>query len=115
LLALAHFSSAFEQAKYVAGSLFIPFYIQVCAFCKSHYRLLSERNEEDLFDRFYENLGRGVAQYAGLLGYTSNHIRDRENLIPRSMLPRRFKLLNAEIDELARFWYSNIKAVESSS
>ncbi len=115
LLALSHFSSAFEQAKYVAGPLFIPFYNQVCAFCKSQYRLLSERSEEELFERFYEDLGRSTAQYAGLLGYTSNHIRDRETLMPRAMLPCRSQLLIAEIDELARLWYSNMKAKESIS
>jgi hypothetical protein len=57
LLALSHFNGALEQAKYAAGSLFIPFYIEVCAFCKLQYRLLSEQKEEELFERFYECLG----------------------------------------------------------
>lgn len=31
--ALKHFKQALEKAKYSAGPLFIPFYVQVCAFC----------------------------------------------------------------------------------
>ncbi len=102
LLALTHFNTALEQAKYVAGPLFIPFYIQVCAFCKSQYRMLSERKEEDLFERFYESLGSNAAHYAGLMGYTPHHVRDPETLIPQSMLPLRSQLMIGEINALAR-------------
>ncbi|MNG09764.1 hypothetical protein D3C84_931980 [compost metagenome] len=86
----------------MAGPLFIPFYIQVCAFCKSQYRLLSERKEEELFERFYEGLGSNAAHYAGLVGYTPHYVRDPETLIPRSILPLRSQLMIGEIDALAR-------------
>lgn len=101
-LALAHFNTALEQAKYVAGPLFIPFYIQVCAFCKSQYRLLSERKEEELFERFYEGLGKNAANYAGLVGYTPQYLRDPETLLPHTTLPLKSQLMIREIDALAR-------------
>lgn len=106
LLALTHFNTALEQAKYVAGPLFIPFYIQVCAFCKSQYRLLSERKEEELFERFYEDLGSNAAHYATLVGYTPQYKRDPKTLIPRTMLPLKSQLIISEIDTLARIWRS---------
>lgn len=105
-LALSHFNKALGQAKYVAGPLFIPFYIQVCAFCKSQYRVLSERKEAELFERFYEGLGSNAAKYAQLIGYTSHHIRDPKTLMPRTMHPLKFKLIMREIDALARTWHS---------
>ncbi|WP_210558356.1 MULTISPECIES: hypothetical protein [unclassified Pseudomonas] len=101
-LALTHFNAALEQAKYVAGPLFIPFYIQVCAFCKSQYRLLSEREEEELFERLYAGLGTNAAHYAGLVGYTPHYVRDPKTLIPHTMLPLRSQLIIGEIDALAR-------------
>ncbi|MBX5575973.1 hypothetical protein ISE32_02550 [Pseudomonas aeruginosa] len=101
LLTLTHLNTALEKAKYVAGPLFIPFYIQVCAFCKSQYRLLSKQKDEELFERFYESLGSNAASYAGLLGYTPRHVRDPETLIPQTMLPLRSKLIISEIDALA--------------
>ena len=102
LMALTHFNAALEQAKYVAGPLFIPFYIQVCAFCKSQYQLLSARKEVELFERFYEVLGRNAAHYAVLVGYTPQYERDPKTLLPRTTLPRKHKLIIKEIDELAR-------------
>ena len=102
LLALTHFKSALEQAKYAAGPLFIPFYIQVCAFCKSQYRLLSERNEAELFDRFYEGLGQSAAKYAGLMGYTPRYVRDPETLMPHTTLPLKSQWIVREIDAFAR-------------
>jgi len=102
LLALTHFKSALEQAKYVAGPLFIAFYIQVCAFCKSQYRILSERNEVELFDRFYEGLGQSAANYAGLMGYTPQHVRDPETLMPHTTLPLKTQWIVSEIDAYAR-------------
>ena len=101
-LALSHFNTALEQAKYAAGPLFIPFYIQVCAFCKSQYRMLSERKEEELFERFYEGLGSNAATYAGLAGYTPQFVRDPKTLMPRTTLPRKSQLIIKEIDALAR-------------
>lgn len=102
LMALKHFKSALEQSKYVAGPLFIPFYIQVCAFSKSQWRLLSERKEEELFERFYADLGSNAARYAELMGYTPYHLRDPETLMPSTILPVRAKLLLNEINALAR-------------
>lgn len=106
LLALSHFNTALEQAKYVAGPLFIPFYIQVCAFCKSQYRLLSERKEEELFERFYEGLGSNAAHYARLIGYTPQYERDPKTLMPHTTLPLKSQLIIREIDALARIWHS---------
>lgn len=102
LLALSHFNTALEQAKYVAGPLFIPFYIQVCAFCKLQYRLLSERKEEELFERFYEGLGSNAAHYAQLVGYTPQYERDPKTLMPHTTLPLKSQLILREIDALAR-------------
>lgn len=101
-LALTYFNAALDQAKYAAGPLFIPFYIQVCAFCKSQYRLLSERKEEKLFERYYERLGSKAAHYARLLGYTPQWERDPKTLLPRTKLPLKFQLINREIDALVR-------------
>ena len=98
--ALKHFETALEQAKYVAGPLFIPFYIQLCAFSKSQYQLLSKRQQEELFERFYADLGGNAASYAGLLGYTPHFLRDPETLIPSTMLPERTKLMLDEINSL---------------
>lgn len=100
-LALSHFKSAFDQAKYAAGPLFIPFYIQVCAFLKSQFRLLSERKETELFERFYEELGANVTQYAALVGYTPRYKRDPKTLLPHTTLPLKTQLINEEIDALA--------------
>lgn len=102
LLALTHFKSALELAKYAAGPLFIPFYIQICAFCKSQYRLLSERNEEELFDRFYEGLGQSAANYAGLMGYTPEYVRDPKTLMPHTTLPLKTQWIIRETDAYAR-------------
>jgi hypothetical protein len=102
LLALTHFNSALEQAKYAAGPLFVPFYIQLCAFCKSQYRLLSERKEEELFERFYEGLGNKASNYAGLVGYTPRFERDPKTLIPRTTLPLKTQLIIRETDALAK-------------
>ncbi|WP_412479596.1 hypothetical protein [Azonexus sp. IMCC34839] len=103
-LALTHFKQALEQAMYVAGPLFIPFYIQVCAFCKSQYRLQSARNEEEIFERFYESLGSSAANYAQLIGYTTQHPRDPKTLMPRPTLPLKFRLIIKETDALAKIW-----------
>jgi len=105
-LALTHFNNALEQAKYAAGPLFIPFYIQVCAFCKSQYRLLSERKEAELFERFYEGLSSNAAHYAALVGYTPRYERDPKTLLPHTTLPLKSQLIIREIDALARTLHS---------
>lgn len=102
LQALTHFSNALEQARYRAGPLFIPFYIQLCAFSKAQYRLHSQRKEEDLYERFYASLGSSAALYAGLLGYTPHFVRDPDTLLPQSTLPLKSKLIIGETDALAR-------------
>jgi hypothetical protein len=102
VLALTHFKSALEQAKYAAGPLFISFYIQVCAFCKFQYRLLSERNDVELFDRFYEALGQSAANYAGLLGYIPQHVRDPKTLLLHTTLPLKTQWIIREIDAYAK-------------
>lgn len=108
--ALTHFSKAVDQAKYAAGALFIPFYIQVCAFCKMRYRMLSEQKKEIEFDQFYDDLGQKITKYAELLGYTPYWIRHSKTLIPQTMLPLKSKLIIGEIDNLAKNWYVNLQS-----
>lgn len=100
--ALQHFKRALEKAKYSAGPLFFPFYIQVCAFCKSQFKMLSRIGEEQIFDRFYEPLGSEASKYAGLLGYTPGTTRDPKTLLPKSNLPIKNSLIIKEIDLLAK-------------
>jgi hypothetical protein len=101
-LALSHFTTALEQARYAAGPLFIPFYIQVCAFCKSQYQLLKKKNEEELFDRFYEGFGSNASSYAILMGYVPKFERDAMTLMPSSTLPGKFKLINEEVNAMTK-------------
>jgi hypothetical protein len=100
-LALMHFKDALEQAKYVAGPLFVSFYIQACAFCKFQYRSLAERDEVDLFEPELEAFGKSVTNYAGLMGYTSRYIRDPKTLLPHSMFPTKAKWFIREIDDFS--------------
>lgn len=106
--ALKHFKQALEKAKYSAGPLFIPFYVQVCAFCKSQFKVLSRNGEEEIFDRFYDSLGGEAAKYAGLLGYTPGSTRDPETLLPKFNLPGKNRLIIQEIDILTG-WLLNGK------
>lgn len=106
--ALKHFKQALEKAKYSAGPLFIPFYLQVCAFCKSQFKVLSRNGEEEVFDRFYDSLGGEAAKYAGLLGYTPGSTRDPETLLPKFNLPGKNRLIIQEIDILTG-WLLNGK------
>jgi len=99
--ALQYFKAALEAAKYSAGPLFIPFYIQVCAFCKAQYKMLSSIGEEQVFDRFYEPLGDAASKYAGLVGYTPGSTRDPNTLIPKSNHPIKNRLIIKEIDSMA--------------
>ncbi|MEH6386401.1 MULTISPECIES: hypothetical protein [Pseudomonas] len=100
-MALTHFKTALDQAKYVAGPLFIPFYVQVCAFCKAQFQLLSKRKEEELFERFYAGLGSDVMKYAKLVGFIPHFLRNPETLMPHSTLPVRTRLILSETDALA--------------
>lgn len=106
--ALKYFKQALEKAKYSAGPLFIPFYVQVCAFCKSQFKLLSRNGEEDIFERFYDSLGSEAAKYACLLGYTPGSTRDPETLLPKFNLPGKNRLIIQEIDILTG-WLLNGK------
>lgn len=98
--ALKHFKQALEKAKYCAGPLFIPLYVQICALCKSQFKLLSRNGEAEIFDRFYDSLGDEAAKYAGLLGYTPGSTRDPETLLPKFNLPGKNRLIIQEIDIL---------------
>jgi len=101
--ALQHYKSSLELSKYVAGPLFMYLYIEICAFCKTEYRKLKNKNEEKLFDRFYEPLGEGVTKYATLLGYTPEPDRDPVTLMPRSKSPNKERLILAKIDSFINF------------
>ena len=78
-----------------------PFYIQVCAFCKAQYKMLSSIGEEQVFERFYEPLGDAASKYAGLLGYTPGSTRDPNTLMPKSNHPIKNGLIIQEIDLMA--------------
>jgi len=105
--ALDHFKKSLEASKYVSGSLFIVLYIDICAFCKYQYKELKKRNEEDLFERFYEPLGGDASKYAILLGYCPSFSKDPETLIPRITAPIKNKLLINKIDYMARLYSEN--------
>ena len=55
-----------------------------------------------MFDRFYEILGESAANYAGLMGYTPQSVRDPKTLMPHTMLPLKTKWIISEIDAYAR-------------
>lgn len=99
--ALYHYKNAHELAKYKAGSLYLIFYFQVCAFCKSQFKKLRASSEEDVFDRFYEPLGSEVSKYAILVGFSPNHTRDPKTLMPRSSAPIKEQTMIRKIDSLA--------------
>lgn len=99
--ALQYFKAALEAAKYSAGPLFISFYIQVCAFCKAQYKMLSSIGEEQVFERFYEPLGDAASRYAGLLGYTPGSTRDPNTLMPKSNHSIKNSLIIKEINLMA--------------
>lgn len=90
-------------------------YIQLCAFSKAQYRLLSERKEEELFERFYESLVSNAALYAGLLGYTPHFVRDPQTLLPQCTLPLKSKWIIGETEVLARFLINRLSAGENRS
>ncbi len=100
-LALKHYKRSLEEAKYLAGPLFFPLYVEICALCKHQYKELRKTNEEDLFDRFYEPLGEAATKYAALLGYTSGFSRDPETLMPKLFAPKKNALLIKKIDKMA--------------
>jgi len=105
--ALHHFKNAHELAKYSAGPLYLPFYFQVCAFCKSQFKKLRASNEEDVFDRFYEPLGSEASSYAILIGFSPRSIRDSKTLMPRSSAPLKEQLIIKKIDTLVERIKSN--------
>ncbi|HHN2037609.1 TPA: hypothetical protein ACRMXW_006382, partial [Pseudomonas aeruginosa] len=92
-----------------------PFYIQVCAFCKYQYRLLSKQKDDELFERFYDSLGSNAAGYAGLMGYIPRHVRNPQTLMPQTMLPLRSKLMISETDALARTLEQRLAEDDASS
>lgn len=100
ILALDHYKKSLEASKYIAGPLFMVLYVDICAFCKRQYRELKERNETELFDRFYDPLGSQVTSYAELLGYTPSITRDPKTLSPVSNAGRKAHIMIKKIDSL---------------
>jgi hypothetical protein len=96
--ALQHYKKSLEAAKYSAGPLFIVLYTEICAFCKHQYKELKNKNEEHLFDRFYEILGGDASKYAILIGYAPRSSRDPKTLMPKSVAPNKSASLLYKID-----------------
>lgn len=94
--ALQDYKLSLSSAKYTSGRYFTLLYIDICAFCKMRYRYFSARNETDIFDRFYEELGYNASQYSELLGYTPKTVRNPLTLIPSS----KHKLKNGYIMQM---------------
>ena len=99
-LALEHFQNALAGAKYTAGPLFIPLYLEICAFCKRQYQRLRTSGEEAEFDSRYEPLGGQASKYSGLMGYTPAHYRDADTLMPRTLLRLKNTRIISKIDSL---------------
>lgn len=99
-LALEHFNNALAGAKYTAGPLFIPLYLEICAFCKRQYKRLRTSGEEAEFDSRYEPLGGEASKYSGLMGYTPAHYRDPDTLMPRTLLRSKNTRLIRKIDSM---------------
>jgi len=87
--ALQHYKNSLELAKYSAGPLFVVLYTEICAFCRHQYKEMKNKNEEHLFDRFYETLGGDAAKYAILIGYAPSFSRDPKTLMPKSVAPNK--------------------------
>lgn len=100
--ALGHYKRSLEAAKYLSGPFFVLLYVEICAFCKHQYQELKKRNEEELFDRFYEPLGGETTKYATLLGYTTSYSRDPKTLISKSDFRLKNGLLIGKIDSMLR-------------
>ena len=99
--ALEHFKRSLVEAKYRSGPLFLPLYIEICAFCKYQFRHLRSKGKKDIFDRFYDSLGNDATRYAALLGYTSGSSRDANTLIPRLIAPVKESAILHRIDQMA--------------
>jgi hypothetical protein len=99
-LALNHFQDALAGAKYTAGPLFTPLYLEICAFCKRQYQRMRLRGQEAEFDSRYDQLGGGASKYAGLLGYTPASSRDPLTLMPSVSLRSKNTLIIRKIDSL---------------
>ncbi len=82
--ALQHYKLSLSNAKYTSGSYFTLLFVDISAFCKMRYQYLSAKNEEDIFERFYEKLGSQASYYSGLLGYTPKTTRNPKTLLPSS-------------------------------
>lgn len=97
---LQNYKKSLNAAKYVADSLFIFLYVDICVFCKRAYQEFKRDNKDDLFYRFCESLGGDAVKYATLLGYTSDSARDPETLMPRLRAPVKDTLLRQKIDSM---------------
>lgn len=80
--ALQYFKLSLSHAKYGSGRYFASLYIDICAFCKMMYQYFSARNEADIFERFYDELGSHASKYSNLLGYKPKWMRDPKTLAP---------------------------------
>jgi hypothetical protein len=101
-LALEFFRKALAGAKYTAGPLFIPLYVQICAFCKRHFQRLprSGVSTETDIDKLYDLLGSQASSYSGLLGYTPAVYRDAATLLPITKLRSKNSRIIKKIDSL---------------
>lgn len=104
-----HYKKSLQSSKYTSGSLFIALYIEICAFCKHQYKELSQRNEQHIFERFFEPLGADASSYAGLLGYTPNDQRDPKTLMPVVSEKIKNSLIIRKIDAMASTFRSLVK------
>lgn len=94
------FYRALQGAKYTAGPLFMPLYVEICAFCKRQYKRLQGSAEDQMFDAKFGDLGKQAADYAELLGYSPAVYRNPETLIPYVRLRVKNGLIVRKIDSL---------------
>ena len=108
--ALEYFKLSLSHAKYGSGRYFTFLYIDICAFCKMMYQCLSARNEDDIFERFYDELGSNASKYSSLLGYTPKSIRDPKTLLPSSTN----RLKNTMVVKMINLTVVKMQQVQSS-
>lgn len=98
--ALASFKKSLELAKYSSGPLYLSLYFHLCSFCKVQYKIFRENNSSDVFDRFFEPLGKGASSYSSLIGFSPRNERDPDTLMPRSTLRLKNSFIVNKIDKL---------------
>ena len=75
------------------------------------YQYLSARNEADIFERFYDELGSHASKYSNLLGYTPKSIRDPKTLLPSSTN----RLKNSMVVKMIGLTVVKMQQLQSSS